>query len=60
MRLITSQKPNIFALNTFFYSKLVAAGFDGVTNWVKEVKYILHQTYPSPDSSWNTLVSSHY
>lgn len=37
MRLITNQKPNIYALNTFFYPKLVAAGFDGVTNWVKEV-----------------------
>ena len=37
MRLITSQTPNIFALSTFFYPKLVAAGFDGVTNWVKEV-----------------------
>ena len=37
MRLITDQKPNIFAFNTFFYPKLVTAGFDGVTNWMKEV-----------------------
>ena len=37
MRLITDQKPNVLALSTFFYPKLAKAGFDGVTNWVKEV-----------------------
>lgn len=37
MNLITERNQEVFAFSTFFYPKLVAGGFDGVSNWMKDV-----------------------
>lgn len=37
MNLITEQKQEVFAFSTFFYPKLVAEGFNGVSKWNKDI-----------------------
>ena len=37
MKLITEQKEEVFAFSTFFYPKLVAEGYNGVSKWMKDV-----------------------
>ena len=37
MNLIAEQNQEAFAFSTFFYPKLVAEGFNGVSNWMKDV-----------------------
>ena len=37
MSLIAEYNKGVFAFSTFFYSKLVTSGFDGVSKWMKQV-----------------------
>ena len=57
MNLITERNKKVFAFSTFFYPKLVAGGYNGVSEWIKAVDIFSMELLLIPT---NTLVLSYY